>query len=60
MKRILIYVERVSSPSGRMYLCADGSLCSERSDAAEFWDIQFDAVLSENWLVRGAKMEVVL
>lgn len=59
MKRVLIYRP---SPFGKMYLCVDGTTSSDREQAAEFWDIQFDAVIAENWIVNTperAQMEEV-
>ena len=51
MRSVLIYSERASFPGGRAYLCSDGSLTSERSQACAHWDIQFDAIVRENWIL---------
>jgi hypothetical protein len=59
MRRVYIYRP---SPFGRMYLCADGSLSNNRAEAQEYWSLQFDAVVAENWIVNTperAQMEAV-
>ena len=48
MKRILIYR---NSPFGRMYLCRDGSTSTNRNEAGEHWEMQFESVVAENWIV---------
>jgi hypothetical protein len=59
LDRILIFRP---SPFGRMYLCADGTTSSDKSEAAEFWRMQFDQVVRENWIVNTperAEMEEI-
>ena len=61
-KSIIIYTHRASFPGGRAYLCNDCSLSSERAEASQHWDFQFDAIVKENWILTiygPAFMEVV-
>lgn len=50
-REILIYSERASFPGGKAYLCADGSLTSEREQAQAHWECQLDALVAENWIL---------
>lgn len=50
MDRIIIFRQ---TGSLRMYLCADGSLSSERGHAQECWRMQFDAIVKENPILTG-------
>ncbi len=47
MKTIIIYRH---NGAGNMYLGKDGALTSDKSQAAHFWDNQFESVLAENWI----------
>lgn len=55
---ILIFRSTVSSLSGRMYLCADGTTSSERSHAQEHWGSQFIGIATEAWIVQPAQWEL--
>lgn len=47
MNSIIIYRH---NGAGNMYLCADGTLSGDKSQACEHWEIQFPHILKENWI----------
>lgn len=53
IREIVIFRPCASFPGGRAYLCEDGSTTSERDQAARHWNIQFDAIVAENWIVNS-------
>ena len=48
MKTIIIYRQ---NGAGKMYLDAQGNLTSDKTQAACHWDIQFEAIIREAWIV---------
>jgi hypothetical protein len=39
------------TPFGRCYLCRDGTMSTDPSEAAVHWGSQFRAIIAENWIV---------
>jgi hypothetical protein len=54
LTEVYIYAHCASFPGGRAYLCADGSLSSERREAAAHWNIQFAGIVAENWILTAS------
>ncbi|MCK9587729.1 MAG: hypothetical protein M0Q93_00015 [Terrimicrobiaceae bacterium] len=50
VKTIVIYHRNPAF--GRMYLCEDGSMSSNRHEAAEHWGFQFKHIVKDNPMLR--------